>query len=152
MTALSTSRDGNMGDDDNLAPAEIYRAAIEEYRFQAQFNWNRVQYLLAFNAAILAAAVALAAHSGSLAVLVFALGIVASVMTVLVHRIQHGYYQRTRDRVKRVEAKYVPPDARTDTTPSLAGRSKRLNVTAVIYLLLASIAVADAMGIVLTVV
>ncbi|PUA82095.1 hypothetical protein [Nocardioides currus] len=127
---------------------DLYRIAVEEYRFQAQFNWNRVQYLLAFNAGILAAGVALAKTSGALAVVVFALGIVACGMTVLVQRVQHNYYRNARDRMRRIEKSLqIDHDALLDTTSTLAGQGRRISVTQILYLLLASIAVADLVSI-----
>ena len=129
---------------------ELYRVAVEEYRFQARFNWSRVQYLLAFNAGILAAGVALASQSGGLAAVVFGLGIVACVLTVLVHRVQHSYYRKARDWMRRIEQTLaIPQDALVDTTATLSGAARRVSVTQVIYLLLGAIAVADALSIVL---
>ena len=135
------------GDEPPLS--ELYRVAVEEYRFQAQFNWSRVQYLLAFNAGILAAGVALASQSGRLAALVFGLGIVACGMTFMVHRVQHGYYRKARDRMRRIEGNlHLPNDVRVDTTSTLSGDTRSISVTQVIYLLLVAIAVADALAIV----
>jgi hypothetical protein len=46
------------GDDGDRVPAvDLYKNCVDEYRFQVLHNWSRTQYLLAFNAAILAAAV-----------------------------------------------------------------------------------------------
>ncbi|MEJ7741251.1 MAG: hypothetical protein WKF73_01150 [Nocardioidaceae bacterium] len=47
---------------------------MEEYRFQAQYNWSRTQYLLGFNVAILVAGTVVAARPGRGAALVFLLG------------------------------------------------------------------------------
>ncbi len=77
------------GGGDNLPPMDLYRLAVEEYRFQAEFNWKRTQYLLAFNAAILAAGTAVAGRFGAYAIPVFALGAVACVLAALVMRQQH---------------------------------------------------------------
>lgn len=35
--------------------ADLYKSAMEEYRFQASFNWSRTQYLLGPNVAVLTA-------------------------------------------------------------------------------------------------
>lgn len=149
MTSVAANFDRG---DEPPTGSDIYRVAVEEYRFQAQFNWSRVQYLLAFNAGILAAGVALANQSGSLAAVVFVLGIVACIMTGLVHRVQHTYYRNARDRMRRLEGKLaIPDEARVDTTSTLSGQARRTSVTQVIYLLLASIAVADAISVVLVV-
>jgi hypothetical protein len=42
--------------DGDLPPIETYKIAVEEHRFQAQFNWSRTQYLLALNALVLVVA------------------------------------------------------------------------------------------------
>jgi len=43
---------GTSGDDGSVTPVELYKNAIEEYRFQAKFNWSRTQYMLVFNTGI----------------------------------------------------------------------------------------------------
>lgn len=139
-------------DDSSLTHAEIYRAAIEEYRFQVLHNWSRTQYLLAFNAAILAAAVGLASRINVLAVLVFSLGAVAAVMSYSAAHTQHQHYRAARDRMKRLESAFgIPDDRRLNTTANMGGRERpRATVTQVTYLLFLSIAIADVIGAVLT--
>ena len=130
-----------------LPPADLYKISVEEYRFQAQFNWSRTQYLLAFNAAILTAAAAVASRPGRSAALVFVLGAVAALLSALAVRTQHDYYRAARDRMRRVEeALAVPPDQRIDTTTTLGGRKRVASVNQVVYLLLSSIAVANVIG------
>jgi hypothetical protein len=41
----------NSQNGDGIPPADLYRIAVEEYRFQAKYNWSRTQYLLAFKRA-----------------------------------------------------------------------------------------------------
>ncbi len=131
----------------DLPPTDLYKLAVEEYRFQAQFNWSRTQYLLAFNAAILTAAAAVASRPGRSAALVFLLGVVAAVLSVTVVRTQHDYYRAARDRMRRLEeALGVAPDQRTDTTSTLGGRRRTLSVNQVVYLLLVAMAIANAVG------
>lgn len=74
-----------------MPPADIYRIAVDEYRFQAQFNWSRTQYLLAFNAGILVAASVVASHPGRGAALVFFLGAVTAALSQLVVRTQQRF-------------------------------------------------------------
>jgi hypothetical protein len=140
------------GNGDGLPPADAYKIAIDEYRFQAQFNWSRTQYLLAFNAAILPAATAVASRPGRGAALVFLLGIAAAALSALVVRTQHDYYRAARDRMRRIEAGLaIPDEQRFDTTTTLGGRRRLVSVNQVVYLLLAAIAIADAVGFVLVV-
>jgi len=115
------------GDDHTKLPlTDLYKAAVEEYRFQAQFNWSRTQYLLVFNAAALAAASALIERSAIGSALVFGLGALAAVASIFAIKTQHGYYRSARDRMRRIEAFVnVPEELRTDTTTSIGG-SRRL--------------------------
>lgn len=128
---------------------DLYKIAVEEYRFQATFNWSRTQYLLAFNAGILAAGSAVASRPGNSAALVFLLGAVAAVMSGQVIRTQHGYYRAARDHVRRLEdVLAVPGPQRLDTTSTMGRRrSPKVNVTGVIYLLFAALLVAHGVGV-----
>lgn len=142
-------------EDQRATTLELYRLAVDEYRFQAQFNWSRTQYWLVFNSGILAAGVALMAATGrAFPVLVFALGLAACGLSMQAIRVTHGYYRNARDRVRRFEAELaIPQHLRMDTTAGLRSPRQRIrvNATAVTYLLLAALAVADAVGIVASV-
>ena len=132
---------------DGLPPAEVYKVSVDEYRFQAQFNWSRTQYLLAFNAAILTAATAVASRPGQSAALVYVLGAVAAALSSAVVSTQHDYYRAARDRMRRVEeALDVPIDQRIDTTSTLGDRRRTISVNQVVYLLMGTMAVANAVG------
>lgn len=131
----------------DLPPADLYKLAVNEYRFRAQFNWSRTQYLLAFNAAILTAGAAVASRPGSSAALVFVLGAVAASLSPVAIRTQHDYYRAARDRMRRVEeAIGVPPHQQIDTTSTLGDRRRAVSVNQVVYLLLAAMAAADVVG------
>jgi len=134
-------------DGGGIPPADLYKIAVDEYRFQAQYNWSRTQYLLGFNAAVLAAALALVDRSGRGAALVFLVGVCAAILSVLVVRQQHDYYRAARNHMSRVEERYqVPVDERLDTTSTLGGRRRKVSVNQVVHLLLALIAAADLAG------
>jgi lipopolysaccharide export LptBFGC system permease protein LptF len=75
---------------------------VDEYRFEAQFNWTRTQYMMVFNTGVLAAALAVAAQGGRSAVLIFGFGVIAAGVSVLVVRTQHDYYRAARDRMRRI--------------------------------------------------
>lgn len=138
------------GDGGGIPPVDIYKVAVEEYRFQAQFNWSRTQYLLAFNAVIFAAAVAVASRPGHSAVGVFALGAVAATMSMFVVHTQHDYYRAARDHMSRVERAYgLSEDQQLDTTSALGHRKRIASVTQVVYLLLTAIVVSNMIGIIL---
>ncbi len=132
---------------------ELYKLAVEEYRFQATFNWQRTQYLLALNAAILAAATAVAARPGRSAALVFALGLVTALLSQFVIVTQRDYYRAARARVQRFEDDLgLPPGQRVDTTSTLGGRERLVSVVQVVQLLFAALAVAHLIGIVVVLV
>ncbi len=134
--------EGSGGDD--MPPIDLYRLAVEEYRFQAEFNWKRTQYLLAFNVAILAAGTAVSGQFGAYAVPVFALGAVACLLAIMVMRQQRDYYRAARDRMARVEELFkIAPEARVDTTSTLGRRDRFISVTGLIYLLTGMVALAD---------
>lgn len=120
---------------------------MEEYRFQARFNWSRTQYLLALNAGLLVAGVSVAG-GGRVGALVFAPGAVMAVLSLLAIHTQHDYYRAARDRMRRVEDTLnLPPDHRVDTTSTLGQRRRLVSVNDVVYLLLGLIAVAHAVGV-----
>lgn len=146
-TTVSSFRGNSDGEDGDIPPLELYKNAVDEYRFQVQFNWTRVQYLLIFNAAVLAAAVALSARPGFGAAVVYGLGAVAAGLSSVVTITQHGYYKAARNRVKRLEVLYkVPETARIDTTGNFGGRRVTIKVTTVVNLLLWAIAIGDVIG------
>lgn len=128
--------------DDRPTRAQQYQTAVEEYRFQTTFNWSRTQYLLAFNAAILAAGVGLAGGTGAkMSVVVFAFGIVVAFVTWRVQRVQHSYYRRTRDRMRRLAGELGIESF--DTTATMAGVDRWLSVQSLIFLLLCGVAAAN---------
>lgn len=139
------------GDDNTtLPPEDLYKSAVEEYRFQAQFNWSRTQYLLVFNAAAVAAASALLTRSAAGAAVVFALGAIGAVASLFAVKTQHGYYRAARDRMKLVEEHvHVPEPLRINTTTSLGGPSRLVSVNQIVSVLFMVIAAADIAGIVI---
>jgi len=145
--SVSRLPNGSAGDGDTVPPSEVYKVAVEEYRFQATYNWSRTQYLLVFNTGILAAATAVASRPGRSAALLFLLGLVVAVVSALVVRTQHDYYRAARDRMCRVEeAVGVPADQRTDSKSTLGNRRRSASVNQFVYLLLGAVAVTNGVG------
>jgi uncharacterized membrane protein YidH (DUF202 family) len=138
--------------------AELYKTAVEEYRFQVQLNWSRSQYLLAFGVAILASGAGLLKLDGGgaevMIAAVFAVGVLAAGMSIALTVVQHDYYRSARDRAKRFEeALQVPADLRMDTTPTMtrAVATTRLGkVVNLLYVLFAFIGALDVVGFVYT--
>ena len=113
------------GEGGSIPAADIYKTAVEQYRFQAQFNWSRTQFLLTFNAAVLVAATIVASTSGHGA-LVFALGAVAALLTVAVLRTQHDYYRAARNHLRLIEdTLQLPQHARLDATSATRHRRSK---------------------------
>lgn len=137
-----------------LPPEEIYKIAVDEYRFQARYNWSRTQYLLGFNVAVLAAGVAVATRPvGHAAALVFVLGIAAAGLSFMVVRTQHEYYRAARNHMQRVEESLeIPPNQRLDTTAAMGERRRTVSVNKLVYFLLCAIALAEVVAVVLVVV
>ena len=90
----------------SLPLVEIYRVAVEEYRFQVRLNWDRAQSMLLFNAAVLAAGAGLIklTDQSPYTIAVFAVGVVSSVMSYIAVGLQHSYYHNARDRMRQLEA------------------------------------------------
>jgi Flp pilus assembly protein TadB len=112
------------GDGVSISAADIYKTAVEQYRFQAQFNWSRTQFLITFNAAVLVAAtvVATSGHGA----LVFGLGAVAALLTVAVLRSQHDYYRAARNHLRLIEdTLQLPAHVRLDATSATGHRRNR---------------------------
>lgn len=149
--SVSRLPNGTTGGDERIPPIELYKIAVDEYRFQAQFNWTRTQAMLVFNTALLAAgsAVASGTRSGHGAALIFVLGGVASSLSVLVVRTQHGYYRAARSHMRRLEeASGIAQDLRLDTTATLGGRKQTVTVNQLVYLLLAVLAASHCVGVI----
>lgn len=148
MPSVARLPNGPGGDSNGRVPPEdVYKVAVDEYRWQAQFNWTRTQYTLVFNTAILAAGIAVASRGGRSAALVYGLGVVATLVSVLVVRTQHDYYRAARDRMRLIEEDLaIPPQHRTNTTSTLGHRRRTASVTQLVYLLLLAVCVADATG------
>lgn len=148
--SVSRLPNGTTDGGDPLPPADLYKIAVDEYRFQAQFNWSRTQYMLVFNTGILVAGTVVASRPGQSAALVYLLGVLAACVSLLIVRTQHDYYRAARDRMKRVEASLdVPDNQRTDSTSTLGGRQRTASVNQLVYLLLVAVATANVVGVVI---
>lgn len=79
---------------------DLYRIAVDEYRFQVKLNWDRTAYLITLNSGLIAVATGLL-KVGSAAVIdlfvagVFLIGLFVSAMSMKNVVTGHGYYRRT---------------------------------------------------------
>jgi hypothetical protein len=78
---------------------DLYKIAVEEYRFQVKLNADRSRDYVVVNSAIIASGIALLgqAHLPLLAGLVFTVGLVVAVLAIMGTSTQHGYYRDARN-------------------------------------------------------
>jgi hypothetical protein len=79
---------------------DLYKIAIEEYRYQVRLNWDRTAYYLTLNSGLVAIATGLLKLSSAPLVnlfvaAVFLLGLVASLIGIKNLKTGHEYYRRT---------------------------------------------------------
>lgn len=79
---------------------EIYKIAIDEYRFEVQLNWDRTVFYLTLNSGLIAIATGLLKLQGSsflnlIVAAVFFIGLSVSVIGIRSVRKGHDYYRRT---------------------------------------------------------
>ncbi len=79
---------------------ELYRVAIDEYRFEVRLNWDRMQYYVVVNSGIVAVGTSLIAKADTFGVVALSgtMFIIGFVMTIIgifaIHR-GRDYYQQT---------------------------------------------------------
>lgn len=134
---------------------QLYKISVEEYRFQAGLNWQRSQYLLGLNAAVISVGAGLiqlgpeaAKEDGApLTVAVFLVGMVLAVFSTFAVWKQHAYYQTTRDRMLDIGRLLNLGPLAVATTPGARGASPwRLKVQTVMYVVLTMLAGVDLFG------
>src|SRR5215469_6692608 len=140
----------NSGDRSELL--DLYKVAVDEYRFQVTLNWQRTQYYLALNVAFLAAGTALLqavrGRVNVLVAIVFFSGVVSSILSVLAAEVQHSYYRVARDTKTRLEDRLNLGELATRTTVGMGAQIRRLGtVRGYNALLLSVFACADIGGI-----
>ena len=84
----------------NKDSLELYKIAVEEYRFQVKLNWDRTAYHLTLSSGLIAIAVGLL-KVGSAPIVnlfvagIFLIGLMASYIGIQTIRKGHEYYRRT---------------------------------------------------------
>lgn len=131
-----------------VPPADLYRIAVEEYRFQVNLNWQRVQYMLGLNALILVFAVG--QHDSQYSILAYIAGAGTAVVSMLWQSVQHGYYRVARDKVLALGEELEVGDSVVGSTLTARGITGRhLRVRSLLTALLGLFAVLNIAGIVL---
>jgi hypothetical protein len=109
---------------------QLYKIAVDEYRFQVQLNWQRSQYYLILNAALVAAGGSLLGVQGDrarpLAAVLFWMGLLTVVLSLLASTTQHSYYRAARAVLKRFEERLGLDDLAIQTTPAMGSKHYRI--------------------------
>jgi hypothetical protein len=142
------------GDGGDLPRAELldlYKSALDEYRFQVNLNWNRTQYYLALNIAILGVAVGIQELTDGglvfLATILYLVGFVCCILSFAAAHVQHGYYRRSRDHKDALETRLNLDDLAIKTTPGMGSKIRRLGrVTTFNNVVLGILAIANVGG------
>lgn len=128
---------------------ELYKVAVEEYRFQVKLNAERSRDYLVLNSAIIAAAISLSGqHATLLAGAVFAAGFCVALLAGLGTHTQHNYYRETRETKRLLERRLGISGSVVNTTPSTGSRRWRFgSVTRFNYTIIAMLCIVDLIGI-----
>jgi len=97
----------------------LYKLALDEYRFEVRLNWDRTQYFLILNVAVLTAGLGLFKLTGDQPIGiylagVFVVGCALSIVGASAIRRGHGYYRRTvlkKTLIEKLLGFLVPIDA-----------------------------------------
>jgi hypothetical protein len=134
---------------------DLYKVAVDEYRFQVNLNWDRSKYFLGFNTAVIGVGTGLIKVGNNVAtpllVGIFAVGLVASGLSSIAVNLQHGYYRSTRDRVLALAAELGIDTRGVASTPGARGERDTFiarigKVQNILHLLLLIAAAVDVIG------
>jgi hypothetical protein len=134
---------------------DLYKVAVDEYRFQVNLNWDRSKYFLAFNTAVIGVGTGLIKVGNDVAtpllVGIFAVGLVAAGLSSIAVSLQHGYYHSTRDRMLALAAELEIDTRGVASTPGARGERDTFiarlgKVQNILYLLLLIAAALDVIG------
>jgi hypothetical protein len=134
---------------------DLYKIAVDEYRFQVSLNWDRSKYFLAFNTAVIGVGTGLVNAGRTLAtpllVGIFAVGLASAALSAVAVRLQHGYYHSTRDRMLSLATQLGIEGLGVATTPGARGERNTFvtragKVQNILYTLLFVAAVVDLLG------
>jgi hypothetical protein len=130
---------------------ELYKIAIEEYRFQVTLNWNRTQYYLALNVGILGVATGIlqVAKNGIIYLVsgMYFAGMICCLLSLAASHVQQGYYRTTRDHKAILESKLNLGTLSLSTTPGMGSTLRRLGkVTTFNNVVVSILAATDLVG------
>ncbi len=127
---------------------ELYKIAVEEYRFQVTLNAARSRDYLVLNSAIIAAGVTLLGQRANLlAGVVFIAGFCVATLAGLGTHTQHNYYREASHTKKLLESRLGISDAVVKTTPATGSRRWRFgSVTRFNYTIIAMLCTVNLFG------
>lgn len=86
---------------------ELYKLALEDYRFQVQLNWGRSQYFLVLNLTVTSIATGImrlpGGEFGILGAVIYFLGALFCAFSIVALQTQRKYYISAREQKKRFE-------------------------------------------------
>lgn len=132
---------------------ELYKIAVEEYRFQVTLNWNRTQYYFVLNVGIIGIATGILKLSDNegdwLIGGMYLAGLLCCIFSMLASQVQTGYYRTARDHKRKLEDRLGLDDLSLSTTPGMGSTLRRLGkVTTFNVVLLSALALVNVMGVV----
>lgn len=130
---------------------QLYLATLDDYKFQVNLTWSRMQYCLTLNAALLSIAATLfkvGSHASNFFVgCILIAGFVMTVFSMLAVRAGRAYYLPVIDRMKRLEAALAIDEFGMRNTPEQGGPARRLTVTRLLTGLLIALGIVDLLGV-----
>ena len=158
---VNSSPTEDASDEGSASPSEealwqLYKIAVDEYRFQVNLNWQRLQYFLGLNVAILGVGAGLLRvgtaqdqqPSNVLPGLVFLAGVGLSAAAWYLARRQQDYYRNARNRMTKIGKRLGIHELGVGTTAGARGEPSRpwAKVRVVNQIVLAGLAVLNGIG------
>lgn len=138
----------------DVTPAEDlrdqYDRALDEYRFQVDLNWRRSEYFFVLNVGVLIAAATMFSSDDvprALVGVLFLIGVLLAVLSVLANEAQHTYYRAARAVKLELESRMQLDDLALATTPGMGSGFRRVGrVRTFLKIMLIAIALVDLGG------
>lgn len=117
--------------DQSPALIDLYKIALDEYRFQVNLNWSRTQYYIVLNVAILGLATGLLRiEDRTLSAVVgtglYFAGTVCCVLALFAGTVQRSYFRQTKAHKAKLEELLELGDLAIKTTPGMGGPARRI--------------------------
>ena len=127
-----------------------YDRALDEYRFQVDLNWRRFEYFFVLNVGVLIAAATIFSSDDvprALVALLFLIGALLALLSILANESQHSYYRSARTLKQELETELNLKEVALATTPGMGSRFGRIGrVRTFLKIMLIAIALVDLAG------